>query len=158
MAVPSLGRGDEIGQMAGAVQTFKDAAIEKERMETEAVAQRRQVEAERTANEAARAEAARQQEAVVSALADGLDNLSRGDLVYRLDMAFAPEYEKLRADFNAAMEKLQQTMATVASNAGSIQAGSGEISKAADDLSAAPSSRPPAWKRPPRRSTRSPPP
>jgi methyl-accepting chemotaxis protein len=72
---------------------------------------------------------------VVSSLADGLDRLSQGDLVYRLSTAFAPEYEKLRADFNAAMDKLQQTMATVAGNAGSIQAGAGEISKAADDLS-----------------------
>jgi methyl-accepting chemotaxis protein len=135
VAVPSVGRGDEIGQMASAVQTFKDAAIEKQRVEAEAAAQRRQAEGERAANEAARAEAARQQEAVVSAVAEGLDRLSQGDLVYRLNTAFAPEYEKLRADFNAAMEKLQQTVATVAGNAGSIQAGAGEISNAADDLS-----------------------
>ena len=135
VTVPSVGRGDEIGQMAAAVQTFKDAALEKQRVEAEAAAGRRQAEGERAANEAARAEAARQQEAVVSAVAEGLDRLSQGDLVYRLKDAFAPEYEKLRADFNAAMEKLQQTMATVAGNAGSIQAGAGEISKAADDLS-----------------------
>jgi methyl-accepting chemotaxis protein len=135
VSVPSVGRGDEIGQMAAAVQTFKDAAVEKQRIEAEAAAQRRQAEAERSANEAARAEAARQQEVVVSAVAQGLDRLSQGDLAYRLNTAFAVEYEKLRADFNAAMEKLQQTMATVAGNAGSIQAGAGEISKAADDLS-----------------------
>jgi methyl-accepting chemotaxis protein len=135
VTIPSVGRGDEIGQMAAAVQTFKDAAVEKQRVEAEAAAQRRQADGERAANEAARAEAARQQETVVSGLADGLDRLSQGDLVYRLSTAFAPEYEKLRADFNAAMEKLQQTMATVAGNAGSIQAGAGEISKAADDLS-----------------------
>jgi methyl-accepting chemotaxis protein len=135
VTVPSVGRGDEIGQMAAAVQTFKDAAIEKGRIEAEASAQRRQAEADRSAHEAARAEAARQQEAVVSAVAEGLDRLSQGDLIYRLNTAFAPEYEKLRADFNAAMEKLQQTVTTVAGNAGSIQAGAGEISKAADDLS-----------------------
>jgi methyl-accepting chemotaxis protein len=135
VTVPSVGRGDEIGQMAAAVQTFKDAAVEKQRIEAEATAQRRQAEAERSANEAARAEAARQQEDVVSSVAQGLDRLSQGDLVYRLNTAFAPDYEKLRADFNAAMEKLQQTVATVVGNAGSIQAGAGEISKAADDLS-----------------------
>src|SRR6185312_16152798 len=135
VTVPSVGRGDEIGQMAAAVQTFKDAAIEKERIEAEASSQRRQAEADRSANEAARSEAARQQQGVVTAVAEGLDRLSQGDLVYRLSKPFAPEYEKLRADFNAAMEKLQQTVATVVGNAGSIQAGAGEISKAADDLS-----------------------
>jgi len=135
VAVPSLGRGDEIGQMAAAVQSFKDAAIDKARVEAEAVAQRRQAEADRSANEAARAESAREQQAVVSALADGLERLSQGDLVHRLNSSFAAEYEKLRADFNGAMEKLQQTVAAVASNADGIQAGANEISKAADDLS-----------------------
>ena len=135
VTIPSIGRGDEIGQMAAAVQTFKDAAIEKERVEAEASAQRRQAEADRSANEAARAVAARQQETVVTSVAEGLNRLSQGELVYRLNTAFAPEYETLRADFNAAMEKLQQTVAAVVGNAGSIQAGAGEISKAADDLS-----------------------
>src|SRR6185437_13916661 len=71
VTVPSVGRGDEIGQMAAAVQTFKDAAIEKERIEAEASAQRRQAEADRSANEAARADAARQQQGVVTAVAEG---------------------------------------------------------------------------------------
>jgi methyl-accepting chemotaxis protein len=135
VAVPSLGRKDEIGQMAGAVQTFKDAAIEKTRLEADAESQRRQVEAERAANEAARAEAARQQQAVVDSLAQGLERLSEGDLVYRLNNRFAEDYEKLRADFNAAMTKLQDALSTVAGNTTGIRAGSGEIAKAADNLS-----------------------
>jgi methyl-accepting chemotaxis protein len=36
IAVPSLQRTDEIGEMAGAVQVFKDSAIERERLEAEA--------------------------------------------------------------------------------------------------------------------------
>ena len=135
VAIPSVGRKDEIGQMAGAVQTFKDAAIQKVKLEAEAADQRRGAEQERAANEAARAEAARQQQAVVEALAQGLERLSQGDLVYRLNDRFAADYEKLRGDFNDAMAKLQETLTTVAGNTSGIRAGSGEIAKAADDLS-----------------------
>jgi methyl-accepting chemotaxis protein len=135
VAVPSVGRKDEIGQMAAAVQTFKDAALQKAQLEAEAEAQRRKAEAERAANEAARAEAARQQQAVVDGLAEGLERLSDGDLVCRIDNRFAEDYEKLRADFNAAMAKLQQTVSNVAGNTLGIRNGSGEIAKAADDLS-----------------------
>ena len=135
VAVPSVGRGDEIGQMAAAVQTFKDAAVEKQRVEAEATAHRRQAEGERAANEAARAEAARQQEAVVSAVADGLDRLSQGDLVYRLKEAFAPEYEKLRADFNARWSSCSRRWPRWPATPAASRPGAGEISQAADDLS-----------------------
>jgi methyl-accepting chemotaxis protein len=40
VAIPAIGRGDEIGQMAGAVQIFKDNAIDKLRFEQEAQARR----------------------------------------------------------------------------------------------------------------------
>jgi methyl-accepting chemotaxis protein len=75
------------------------------------------------------------QAVVVQSLATGLERLSQGDLTYRLDAAFAVEYEKLRADFNAAMSQLQETMRVVSGNAGEIRSGTGEISQAADDLS-----------------------
>lgn len=132
--VPATGRGDEIGAMAGAVQVFKDAAIEKERLESEAAANRAAVEAERARNEAARAASAAEQARVVAALAKGLDGLSRGDLTCRVSEAFPADYEKLRADFNAALNQLQDAMRVVASNADGIRTGSGEISHAADDL------------------------
>ncbi len=135
VAIPALGRGDEIGTMASALQRFKDDAIRARALEADAVQARRAAEDERNSAEAARAEIARQQAEVVAAIADGLDRLSRGDLVSRLDRAFSPEYEKLRADFNGAMSKLQDTLTVVAENSGAIRSGTGEISTAADDLS-----------------------
>ena len=86
-------------------------------------------------NEAERATAAKQQAAVVDGVADGLAQLAGGNLVFRLQVPFAADYEKLRADFNAAMDKLQQAMTVVASNTLAIRSGSAEISTAADDLS-----------------------
>ncbi|MDB5421729.1 MAG: mcpA, partial [Brevundimonas sp.] len=128
-------RRDEVGSMAKTVQVFKDAAIEKQRLEAEATEQRRQTEAERARNEAEREAAAKQQAMVVESLATGLAKLSDGDLVFRLNAAFATEYEKLRCDFNDAMEKLEETMRVVAANTDGIRSGAEEISQASDDLS-----------------------
>ena len=135
VAIPAAGRRDEVGRMAAAVQTFKDAAVEKLRLEAEAADQRRAAEAARAAAEAERTASAAQQAAVVTALAQGLEKLADGALTYRLSQTFAPAYEKLRADFNAAMDKLQQTMKVVSGNTAGIRSGTGEISQASDDLS-----------------------
>jgi methyl-accepting chemotaxis protein len=128
-------RRDEIGGMARAVQVFKEAGLEKLRMEEEAKAVAAQVEAERAANEAARATAAKQQEFVVHSVATGLEKLSSGDLLFRLTEAFSADYEKLRGDFNAAMENLQGTMQAIASNTQGVRSGAEEITQASDDLS-----------------------
>ncbi len=135
VVVPGLSRRDEVGQMAGTVQVFKDEAIRVRGLEAETAEAREVAEQERARNEAARAESARQQAEVVESIALGLARLSRGDLVSRLDRAFSPDYEKLRADFNGAMGQLQQTLTVVAANGSAIRSGTGEISHAADDLS-----------------------
>jgi methyl-accepting chemotaxis protein len=128
-------RKDEIGGMARAVQLFKDAGLEKARLEDEAKAVAAQVEAERAANEAARAEATKQQEFVVHSVATGLEKLSSGDLMFRLTSDFGGDYEKLRGDFNTAMEKLQETMQAIATNTQGVRSGAEEITQASDDLS-----------------------
>jgi methyl-accepting chemotaxis protein len=133
--VTSQDRPDEIGAMARAVQVFKDSAIEKSRLEAEAAANSRAAREERSRNEIAQARIAREQIFVVESLARGLVQLSNGDLAYRLTAAFGAEYEKLRNDFNAAMDKLQDTMTIIAGNTQMIQSGAGEISRASDDLS-----------------------
>jgi methyl-accepting chemotaxis protein len=132
---PSTGRRDEVGQMAGAVQTFKDAAIENRRLEAEAAQQRSLAQQERERAEQERAHIAEEQAAVVSDLAAGLERLSAGVLTSRLERPFAPAYEKLRTDFNAAMGQLQEAIRLVAANAVAIRSGSSEISQASDDLS-----------------------
>jgi methyl-accepting chemotaxis protein len=128
-------RKDEIGGMARAVQVFKDAGIEKQHLEEEAGAQRGAAEQERQRVEAERAAAAKQQEFVVHSVATGLEKLSSGNLLFRLTTSFGGDYEKLRADFNAAMEKLQETMQAIASNTQGVRSGAEEITQASDDLS-----------------------
>jgi methyl-accepting chemotaxis protein len=72
---------------------------------------------------------------VVQSIATGLNRLSNGNLVFRLNTAFAAEYEALRTDFNDAVQTLQQTLQVVSSSAASIQCSTGEITAASDNLS-----------------------
>ncbi|MBV9511406.1 MAG: methyl-accepting chemotaxis protein, partial [Caulobacteraceae bacterium] len=101
-------RRDEIGTMAKAVQTFKDNALKLEAAEAEASRRHKEAEAERRSAEAARERAARELEEVVDNLAAGLASLSSGDLTHRVAQPFAPQYEKLRTDFNKAMDSLHE--------------------------------------------------
>ena len=133
--IPAMGRKDEVGQMAEAVSVFKEAGIEKLRLEGQTAEQRKAAEEERARNEASRAAAAQEQAEVVQGLAEGLERLSQGDLTHRITRAFPADYVKLQNDFNAAMGQLQDAMTVVVENVGGIRNGAGEISTAADDLS-----------------------
>ena len=133
--VAEANRKDEFGEMGRAVVAFRDAAIEKVRLEAEAAEAREQAEIERKRNLTATEAQAEEQALVVSNLADGLARLSNGDLTCAITAEFPGEYAKLKTDFNAAVEQLRDAMSVVISNIGGIRSGSSEISQAADDLS-----------------------
>ncbi len=133
--IPGLERSDDIGRMARRVAQFRDNSVEKRALEARAEADRTAVEAERATNEAARAKMAAQQRLVVESVAEGLEKLSSGDLLFRLTKEFGGDYEKLRNDFNAAMAKLQETMQAIAANTQGVRSGAEEITQASDDLS-----------------------
>ncbi len=71
----------------------------------------------------------------VNRIAAGLSRLAEGDLKQRIDGEFIPTLDRLRTDFNASMETLEQSMSAISVNAQAIRSGVGEISTAADDLS-----------------------
>jgi methyl-accepting chemotaxis protein len=133
--ITGIERKDEIGGMARAVQVFKEAGIEKVRLETEAEEQRARAEEARQRNEAEREASAKQLAFVVDSVAKGLEKLSGGDLLFRLNNQFDSEYEKLRGDFNIAMNKLLETMKAIAINTQGVKSGAEEITQASDDLS-----------------------
>jgi methyl-accepting chemotaxis protein len=111
------------------------------RLETEANAKRQTeaaaaaVEAARAQSDAAQALAADAARRVVASVAQGLEQLSDGDLTFRIHETFTADYEKLRADFNATMTRLQETMTTVVHRAQGLRAGGERINEANDDLS-----------------------
>ncbi len=111
---------------------FKSAMFE---MDMTTTAYRGCGEADRKKLDEQRREAAAAHEHAVGGLTKGLDDLAQGDLTVRLSDIFAPQYEKLRIDFNASVERLQTLVLQVAAGVGSIRAGSEEISAASDHLS-----------------------
>ena len=70
----------------------------------------------------------------VKKIAGALSQLAKGDLQQRLADAFIPEFEPLRVDFNASLETLEKSMASIVGASEAIRAGTGEISAASDSL------------------------
>jgi len=92
-------------------------------------------EAELKKQEEAQRKQAQQVQLAVDAVARGLSYLEKGDVTYRISEDLPTEYEKLKVDFNQSVDRLQQTLKSIAAGAESITSGSAEISNAADDLS-----------------------
>jgi len=126
---------DEIGDMARALTVFRDAALDKQRLEAQAAEDRRIAEEERARNDAARAEAARQVAQVVDGLGRGLERLARGDLTYRVRDDWAGEYQKIQNDFNNAIDQLQDTLTAIVESTREVSSASAEISSSTTDLS-----------------------
>ena len=81
--VPGQARSDETGAMARAVQVFKEAAIEKRRIEAAAAAAQAATEAAEQRSRAERDAAAEAAQVAVTGLAAGLTRLANGDLTVR---------------------------------------------------------------------------
>ncbi|MBI3702648.1 MAG: cache domain-containing protein [Rhizobiales bacterium] len=147
VVLPGLGRKDEIGDIAAAVEAFKHKAIEKAHLESEAAAQRHQLDADAAARrkeaeqdlhvKAAeeRAKMAEEQAQVVRSLAAGLRSLSTGDLTFRLNDEFSATYRQIKDDFNTAIARLQETVGSIVEAAHEVTSASAEISTSTTDLS-----------------------
>jgi len=134
--IPYIDRSDEIGSMAGSVEVFRFAAMEKKRLEGEAEDNRRQAEANRIADqEKAERDAAERLRQATSGLALGLKRLASGDLAFQIDEAFAPDFEALRHDFNQSIRQLSTTLSEISGSIASMDSGTREIASGAQDLS-----------------------
>ncbi|MBY0392360.1 MAG: methyl-accepting chemotaxis protein [Novosphingobium sp.] len=102
-------RTDEIGQVARAMQVFREA-------------------------EEWRQQAAVAQTAVVEALSAGLARLAAKDLEHQLTTPFPPAYETLRENYNAAVSSLAEALRIVRIGTASVQGSIAEIGAAAHDL------------------------
>lgn len=126
-------RTDEIGAMGRALLTFRSAALARIQAE-------RQAEQDRIAAHAAQERAREEarvtgEELVNNSFGEGMSKLANGDLTFRITQDVPKAYEKLRADFNATVAKLEDAMGVIAANADGMRAGTAEISQASDDLS-----------------------
>lgn len=135
IATGSEGRSDEIGAMARALEVFRSAFIRNRKLEEEAAeARRRSEDDRRIAQEIAERDAAERLRAATAGLAEGLRRLAAGDLAFKLDDAFAPDFEALRHDFNTSVKQLGGTLAAISRSASVIDNGTREIAASIDDL------------------------
>ncbi|CUX50423.1 methyl-accepting chemotaxis protein [Agrobacterium genomosp. 13] len=132
--IAGMDRKDEVGQMAAAVQAFRENAIERVRLENETEANRSSSEKDRIEREKQKANEAADVQFAVDNLATALSKISQGDVTYRIVQPFVSSLDGIRGDFNRAAEQLQSTLSQVAQNARGIDAGANEIRSAADDL------------------------
>jgi methyl-accepting chemotaxis protein len=113
------------------------ATCERNRIEREEAARRR--DAERGAGVAARKRAedeVRKQavDLVVSSFGEGLSALARRDLSYRIERKLPAEYLVVRDDFNHAAAQLEAAMADINLRIGDIAHNTGEMHRAAQDM------------------------
>jgi methyl-accepting chemotaxis protein len=71
---------------------------------------------------------------VVERLAGGLAELAKGDLLHRLTEPFAPDYERLRTDFNAAAAQLLDSMKFLVDCSGNIRQSARDVAGVVDEL------------------------
>ncbi|HEY8260401.1 MAG TPA: methyl-accepting chemotaxis protein [Methylosinus sp.] len=89
---------------------------------------------ERRQADAKRADAEAAQRHALDVIAQALDALARGDLQRRIDEKLPGGFDKIKDDFNNAVDKLRDAFADVGESANVIHSSSTEVSKAADDL------------------------
>ncbi|GAA3108090.1 HAMP domain-containing methyl-accepting chemotaxis protein [Rhizobium viscosum] len=133
--IPYAGRADEVGDMAGAVEVFRQNALNVVRLEREAAATRSEAEAARAAAQQRAEREAEQLRFATTTLGEGLRRLAAGDISFQLSEQFAAEYEALREDFNASLHQLGTTIGAVLQTVHSIDNGTSEIASGAQDLS-----------------------
>ncbi|GFE49653.1 hypothetical protein So717_14060 [Roseobacter cerasinus] len=74
------------------------------------------------------------QDTVVNSLRSALKSLSQRRLIDQITADYAPEYEELRTDYNAALSSLETALRAISENAQTIHSEAVEITNAADDL------------------------
>jgi methyl-accepting chemotaxis protein len=129
--VPSIDRGDEVGDIARAVAVFKSNGLERIRSERESREQ--QAKADAVLKEKEQHFLAEQQR-VMNAMASVLKSLAAGDLTVRATTDVAEGYQPLMRDFNTAVDHLATQLSQVQVAAEQVASAGSQITAGADSL------------------------
>lgn len=133
-SIPCAGRTDEIGEMAAAVETFRQNAVAAEKLEDEARRHREAAEFQRHAVLADEQLRMKVTSEVVEALGEGLQHLAAGDLAFRITKPFPAGFAALKSDFNGSIARMAETIAAVSSSVDALADGSIQLKKATANL------------------------
>ncbi|MES5098267.1 methyl-accepting chemotaxis protein [Agrobacterium sp. BA1120] len=133
--IPYTQRKNEFGNIARALEVFRENAHEKLLIEGRSAEERAEAEAERGRNDAEKRETDRQIDFAVTQLAGGLARLSQGDLTQTIDSPFSGRLEQLRTDFNTSLANLKDVLAQIRERTLVIQHNGMEMRESSNDLS-----------------------
>ncbi|MEM5494022.1 methyl-accepting chemotaxis protein [Hoeflea sp. AS16] len=132
--VPGTDRKDEIGEMASSVLVLRDSVRERAQMRVREAEQQQQLDAEREDGVRRQESISQSQADVMAKLGGALEKLASGDLTVQIDN-IAPEYAKLRDDFNRAVSALGDVITAIAQSTDVVNSSADGISEAANNLS-----------------------
>jgi methyl-accepting chemotaxis protein len=135
VAIPYGDRKDEFGNIARALQVFRDNALEKQRIENRSATERAEAEEERRRNDSEKQQVDQQIDQAVAQLGSALSRLAQGDLSVTIDQAFSGRLEQLRTDFNGSILRLRDTLSHIRASTMAIQKSSADLSHSSADLS-----------------------
>lgn len=132
--IPFVGRRDEMGSIARALDRFKNNALRLRIAETEASEERRmkEVTMARHNEEAAAVDAERDK--ALRAVGAALARLSAKDLMHRMNEDVPETYRQLTSDFNSTAKQLEAAITEVMLSVDAIGSSVRQISQTADDL------------------------
>jgi methyl-accepting chemotaxis protein len=133
VAVAGIDRVDEVGEMARALETFKEKGRALQAAEEQMAEEHRTAEMER--REVERRVLEGEREVVSRSIGGGLAKLAEMDLTYRIRDDLPDAYQQLLSDFNSASGQLERAIQHVAGGGDLIGRVTMEITSAADDLS-----------------------
>ena len=132
--VPETDRGDEIGQMAKVLVVLRDSVKERQELRSREAEQQDRLSAERRGNEERQHATAQAQAEAMETIGAALERLARGDLTAEI-VRIAPEYAKLKDDFNTAVAALCDVIGAISQSTEVVYGSAGDISEAASNLS-----------------------
>jgi methyl-accepting chemotaxis protein len=124
---------DCVGRLTRAMDVFKIAVRDRAEMQVQAERNRASAESERERLQAEVLAAERSQ--VSASLGKALAKLADGDLAYRITADLPAEYARLGADFNRAVDTLEELVRGISFSVGGVRNGAAELGGAADELS-----------------------
>jgi methyl-accepting chemotaxis protein len=132
--VADTNRKDEIGGMAKTLQVLRNSVRERIELRDREVQQQASLNGERERNEINLRTASERQNHAIDALGSALERLAEGDLTVQIGV-IGSEYEKLRDDFNRAVESLGGVIAAINQTSEIVTSSAGNISEATNNLS-----------------------
>ncbi len=132
--VPETDRKDEIGEMAKVVSVLRQSVAERAELRIRDSEQQARLDDERTEGERRQRAVSQGQADAMHTVGEALERLAAGDLTVSID-AIAPEYAKLREDFNRAVEALSSVIGAISRSTDVVHGSAADIAGAANNLS-----------------------